>query len=80
MFGKKEKKQPEIIVRRLPEFSGSGISLIFFFELIDTKSGVKYLATSFGSSSGYTTTPRLDTDGKPMIATPEEIKDIIERE
>jgi hypothetical protein len=30
MFGKK-KREPEIIARRLPEFSGAGISTVFFF-------------------------------------------------
>ena len=71
----KRKKQPEIIRKDL---IGGGISVGNVpFELIDATNGVRYIALR--SSNGLALTPRLDVDGKPMVATPEEIQNAIDQ-
>ena len=47
------------------------------YEFIDATTSVKYLYCERGGSGGTTMTPRLNVDGSVMLATSEEIEELM---
>jgi hypothetical protein len=53
------------------DFIRISLSLGYLYELIDTKTGIRYIGETGGGVAA-----RLNPDGTPMIITPEEMEGI----